>query len=283
MLLPSGNAKRPHDATKNDRPDVNMFTSSEALLNLRAAMKELRKHKDAPSHLLARLALVSNLHWMQRVHIQHTKSDAVALLKRLGIPRVTNWTKKGSWHAAEAVQFDARCAVMVEVVHFPRDRLDARFVVPGADGAWSSTPTSEECFRTSLQDATSNQTTPFGADFVKIWFDKRKRGKLAISDDVESLNARIRCYMAQLELPEMRRRADATDEMPHRTVDIVAAVTQRRRERVSTRREISETTLVAALTEHMQKKEPHCDDYHSWFFKPDLGGPQYYFGTRPRS
>ena len=104
---------------------------------------------------------------------------------------------------------------MVEVEHFLRDRLDARFVVPGADGAWSSTPTSEECFRTSLQDATSNQTTPFGADFMKISFDKRKRGKLAISDDVEPLNACILCYLAQLELPEMRRRAYATDEIPH--------------------------------------------------------------------
>ena len=124
---------------------------------------------------------------------------------------------------------------MVEVEHFLRDKLDARFAVPGADGAWSSTPTSEECFRTSLQDATSNQTTPFGADFMKISFDKRKRGKLAISDDVEPLNARILCYLAQLELPEMRRRAYATDEMPHRMADIVAAVAQRRRERVATR------------------------------------------------
>ncbi len=122
------------------------------------------------------------------------------------MPRVTHWNKKQNWHAAEAVQFGARCAVMVEVEHFLRDRLDARFVVPGADGAWSSTPTSEECFRTSLQDATSNQTTPFGADFMKISFDKRKRGKLAISDDVEPLNARILCYLAQLELPAVLTR-----------------------------------------------------------------------------
>ena len=268
VLLPPGNAKRPNDAVKNDREDANMFISSSETLNLRAVKDELEKHTDAPPHLKAALERVSNARWTPRHHLQQKKSDVAALLKRLEIPTQSWWNKAKSWHAVDAGQFDAQCAVMQDAEEFLHDKLDDRFSVTCS---WSSTPTSEECFHTSLQEAASKQTRPFGADFLKISLGKRH------------MNVRILCYLAQLELPEMRRRAYATDEMPHRMADIVAAVAQRRRERVSTRREISETTLVAALTEHMQKKEPHCDDSHLWFFKPDLEGPQYYFGTLPRS